>query len=358
MNYLALFLALLPLEASASASFQDAFHAYVKVRQIEEKLAVTAQNSQLDPVDQVAALKDLRSNLTEAKIAFHGVGRSDQQELEKWEKSVLARVEKKKPAQKEIEALPFLTASFPDAKKFSALEWLAVQEWFGQETQEEFLRHTFPMQELAHSSPTKQQPKLVWVLDPFRRLLNPAERIEKADLEKFSASVTPVEISSFASVENQADELRHFILSKSAEPFVLVSSGEASAVVNKMLDLYPALRGHEKVLGWVNVNGRLFGKKTESTGRKLASVNTRADQFESEALLGLKLLHLESLERQPPLGPGFPILNLISTEQKFRPAPNLREAIVAEGAVHTVKKGPAWKALRDALPLLGEAKSQ
>jgi hypothetical protein len=357
MKLLALYLALLPLEASATASFQDAFHAYVKVRQIEEKLAITAINSQLDPVDQASELKTLNASLTEARIAFHSVARSDQEELEPWEKQVLARLEKKKPAKKEAAALPFLSSAFPNAKKFSALEWLALQEWFGQETQEEFLRQIFPMRELARSTQSGNPSKIVWVLDPFRRLLNPAERIEKADLEKLGASVTPVEISSFASVENQAEELRHFLLSKSSEPFVLVSSGEASAVVNKMLDLYPALRGHEMVVGWVNVNGRLFGKKTENSGRKLASVSTRADQFENDALLGLKLLHLESLERQPPLGQGFPILNLISSDQKFRPAMNLREAIVAEGAVHTVKKGPAWKALRDALPLLGQEKN-
>lgn len=357
---------LLPPGAHATSSMEDAFHAYVKVRQAEERLATIEAEAQNQPEEAAAKKLALQATLTDARIAFQGVLRSDQAELTGWEKEVLDRVEKKKPAKSLPEAGPFLAAHFPKAKNFSALEWLVVQEWFGRETQEKFLRESFAMEEISATRSLASVPavepapvpveKIIWILDPYRKILTSTDSPEKTELTKLGHEIETMELSAFSNVEDQAEELRHFLISKGDQPYILASTGEASAVVNKMLDLHPSFRGREGLLGWINMNGRLFGKTSKTSGRSIASMSmSRADKFAEESLIGLKLLHLESLERQPPLGRGFPIVNLVSTEEKFRPAGNLREALASEGQNRFVKKGPAWKAIREALPLLKQA---
>jgi len=340
---------LCPLAAQASTSMEEAFEAYVKVKQIEAKLSLAEQEE---------SHQELAAALTSAKIEFHSIARSDQEELESWERKALERVVKTKPAPKKAdpEALAFLKKSFGEAKSLSVLEWQVVQDFFGRVTQESFLKESFGAGELASSQALGKNIKVVLILDPFRRLLGNKNALEREDLEKLNLSVDAVEISSFSSVENQADELRHYLLKRSNEPYVLVSSGEASAVVHKLLDLHPSFRTREELVGWVNADGRLFGRAPEpkeKKGRKLASIEqSRADRFESDALSGLRQLRLESLERQAPLGLGFPILNLISTDESFRAAKNLRESIVADGSNLFIERGPAWKRIREALTQL------
>lgn len=340
---------LCPLAAQASTSMEEAFDAYVKVKQIEAKLSLAEQEE---------SRQELAAALTSAKIEFHSIARSDHEELESWEKKALERVTKTKPAPKKVdpEALAFLKKSFGDAKSLSVLEWQVVQEFFGRVTQESFLKESFGAGELAKIAPSEKNIKVILILDPFRRLLGSKDSLEKKDLEELNLSVDAVEISSFASVENQAEELRHYLLKKSNESYVLVSSGEASAVVHKLLDLHPSFRTREELVGWVNADGRLFGRAPEpkeNKGRKIASIeHSRADRFESDALSGLRQLRLESLERQAPLGLGFPILNLISTDESFRATKNLRESIVADGSNIFIGKGPAWKRIREAITQL------
>jgi hypothetical protein len=191
--------------------------------------------------------------------------------------------------------------------------------------------------------------QLVWVKDPFRKLLPSPDSLEKSELEKINPGLITLEISAFPSIDDQAEELRHSVLSLGEKNFVLVSDGEASAVVLKMLDLYPGLRDRENIRGWVNVSGRLYGRpEKKEKGRALASV---ADQFSADALLDLKRVRQESLLRSAPLGDGFPIVNILSLDNGRRPAENLREALVAEGSSWFVK-GSSAKRIESALPML------
>lgn len=335
MKFLALLL-LFPSLAQA-APLEAVFSAYVKVRQAEESLSLeTSEEGR-----QAVAAK-----LTEARIEFQD-SLANQEKLEAWERSLLSRVEKRARAQNESQAIPFLQKAFPNPKELSPLEWQAVAEWFGKSTQEKFLYEAFSITELPAS--TGEAPQIVWVKDPFRNLLASPDAIDPKELEKLNPGLITLEISAFPRLDDQAEELRHAVLSLGDKPFVIVSDGEASALVLKMLDLYPGLRDRENIKGWVNVSGRLFGRTEEKKSKRaLASL---ADQFSDAALQDLKRLRQDALVRSAPLGDGFPIVNLFSLDKSRRPVENLREAIVAEGSSWFVK-GSAAKRVQQAFPLL------
>lgn len=339
MKLLALLL-FIPLSTHASP-LGDVFSAYVKVRQAEERLNLENQEE---------TRAKLSANLTSARIGFH-----DQLETEykweDWEKALIRRIEKRAgtaAATNEAKAMAFLQSNFPHPKELSPLEWQAIGEWFGKATQEKFLREAFALQELPSAKGEAQQ--IVWVKDPFRKLLpSSPDSLDPAELEKSNPGLITLEVSAFPRIDDQAEELRHAILSLGEKNFVLVSDGEASAVVFKMLDLYPGLRDRENIRGWVNVSGRLYGRpEKKEKGRAIASV---MDQYSNGALVDLKRLRQESLERSAPLGDGFPIVNILSVENARRPAENLREALVAEGSSWFVK-GSAAKRVQSAFPLL------
>lgn len=340
MKLLALLL-FIPLSASASP-LGEVFTAHVKVRQAEEGLVLETKEE---------ARQKFAANLTEARIEFQDA-LAAQEKWEDWEKALLHRVEKRAgtaAAANEAKAMAFLQANFTQPKELSPLEWQVIGEWFGKSTQEKFLRESFALQELPAAKGETQQ--IVWVKDPFRKLLpSLPDSLDKSELEKINPALITLEVSAFPNVDDQAEELRHSILSLGEKSFVLVSDGEASAVVLKMLDLYPGLRDRENIRGWVNVSGRLYGRpeKKEKKGRSIASV---ADQFSQGALLDLKRLRQDSLVRSAPLGDGFPIVNILSLDDARRPAENLREALVAEGTSWFVK-GSAAKRVEHALPLL------
>lgn len=335
MKLLALLL-LFPLTAPASP-LGEVFSAYVKVRQAEEGLLLETQEE---------ARQKLSARLTEARIGFHDALEAEHQ-WEDWEKPLLRRIEKRSPAANEPKAMAFLQANFTRPKELSPLEWQAIGEWFGNAAQEKFLRESFALQELPATK--GEIPQLVWVKDPFRKLLRSPDSLDKSELEKINPGLITLEVSAFPSIDDQAEELRHAILSLGEKNFVLVSDGDASAVVLKMLDIYPGLRDRENIRGWLNVSGRLYGRaeKKEKKGRAPASV---ADQFSEGALLDLKRVRQDSLTRSTPLGGGFPIVNIISLDGGRRPAENLREALVAEGSSWFVK-GSAAKRIESALPL-------
>lgn len=335
MKLLALLL-FIPLSAPASP-LGEAFSAYVKVRQAEEGLSLETREE---------ARQKLSANLTEAKIKFHDTVEA-QEKWEDWETALFRRLEKRATAANEPHSMAFLQANFAQPKELSPLEWQVIGEWFGKATQEKFLRESFALQELPAAK--GEAPQIVWVKDPFRKLLPSPDSLEKSELEKINPELITLEMSAFPNIDDQAEELRHSILSLGEKNFVLVSDGEASAVVLKMLDLYPGLRDRANIRGWVNVSGRLYGRpEKQKKGRALASV---VDQFSDGTLLDLKRLRQESLERSAPLGEGFPIVNILSLDNAHRPAENLREALVAEGTSWFVK-GSAAKRIQSALPLL------
>jgi hypothetical protein len=344
MKLLALFL-LLPLGAQASP-LGEVFSAYVKVRQAEEGLT-------LEPDEE--GRQKLSASLTEARIGFHDALES-KDKWENWEKALFHRLEKRSPATTEAKAMAFLQSNFTQPKELSPLEWQAIAEWFGKNTQEAFLRESFAIRELPLAK--GEAPQIVWVKDPFRKLLPSPDRLEKTELEKLNPGVITLEISAFPSIDDQAEELRHEILSLGEKEFVLVSDGEASALVMKMLDLYPGLRERGNIHGWVNVSGRLYGRagrKEKRSGRSIASVAVPAaaasDHCSQEALRDLRRIRQDSLVRGAPLGDGFPIVNLLSLDNARRPAENLREALVAEGSSWFVR-GSAAKRIQSAFPLL------
>lgn len=333
--FILLFLA--PALAKAS-SLEEAFTGYVKLRQLEEK----------GPSPE----------LSQAHAGLPQLLQPDA-ELAGWQKALMQRVALKKPARPEAEGLAYLEKTYPQARRLSPLEWEIIREWFGPQTQEAFLRSAFRISDLETEATATLTSaiKIIWVLDPYGRLYGDSTPLKKQALEKDFPSLETLAITPFSQVENQADELKQFLLSQK-QPFVLVSGGDASAIVHKTLDLYPGLRSLESLTGWVNVNGRLYGRAEKKApgkpGRGLASVqNSLPDQFESNALEGLKSLRKERVERATPLGKGFPILNLVS--ERSRPCANLREALVMEGTTWFVKKDEAWKSVRNALPLLNAA---
>lgn len=344
-----LLLLALPLSAEATPSLRDAFHAAVKVRKAENELKLLQA---LDDGSAIAAAAQEKSaaQLTQARIAFHSVLLADAEELEAWQAQLLR--EKSRPARsgrvlaslatmpvpasfQDPRHLAFLKAYLPEARAFSALEWQMITEWFGAGTQEAFLSWAFSLTEIQ---PEKSSvPSGVLLVEGAWR--SPAGSTERELARELGASV--MRLSAFEKTEEQAEDLKRQLLART-EPVVLVTTGEASAVVLAMLDLFPALRQHASLRGWVNVDGQLYGQGKLPAGRVPASVeqHVRADKDR---------MQLESLERPTPLGPGFPIVNLVSLG-KGRPAPgSLRASLVAEGTSLFVKEAPAWRALSSAL---------
>jgi hypothetical protein len=177
--------------------------------------------------------------------------------------------------------------------------------------------------------------------------------VDEAELKKLYPDMVTLEVSAFPKVDNQAEALRHSLMALGDQPILLLSGGDSSSLVLRMLDLYPGLREKENILGWVNVAGRLYGPKpAKKSGRALASVQSAPDQFAAEVARDREILRQEALVRAAPLGQGFPIVNLITLSPEKRPAENLRESLITEGKTWFVEKGSAAQKIRFALPLV------
>lgn len=322
-----------PLLSQASSGLEDAFSAYVQVKKWEEKLATLSVRVEMGEGERAALQKEWSAKLSEARIQFHAF-KKENAEMEEWEWNLIAALQDgKKIEASTAQAMPFLEGAFPDAKNFSPLEWEAVGDCFGKTAQTAFFEKVFPFKALALQETSPRPVKILWVMDPFRKT-NPIP--ENKIPAKWEKSVQKVEISAFGKVEEQAEEL-HLRL-QMEEPVVLVSFGNASAVVHKMLDLYPAIRASNFILGWVNLNGNLYGLKMESkSSRGLASVKKPEMVAAKDALRGLYLQRLEAQERGAPLGQGFPIFNLVGGGKAAN-----REAIVPEGTNFAIGSGSPW----------------
>ncbi len=360
----AAFIVLLCRPASAaSTAFTDAFHAYVQIRQLEEEEHMLPLRAELDAEASQAEGSRLAGKLTEARIAFHSVLQFDPLELSPWELATLKRMDRphpKKPAPSEANSLANLSESFPNARKFSPLEWQAFGEWFGISMQDTFLKQTFAISAAPAREPAAvKNTRLLWVDDPFSRLI-PKNEIARwkaersatlAQLQKQGYATEEITLSSFARINDQAEDLQ-LSLEKYMEagPFLLLSSGHGSAVVMKTLDLHPAMLSKKEILGWLNLNGQLFGQTMESTFRKPAA-ETKADRQTAEARHELMLLSRERAEHRLPLPAKFPIVNLVSFGGKSRPAMNLRESLIPEGKSFFLSDGNSLRAIQ---ALLGE----
>lgn len=341
MKRLLLSLFFLPALAHATPSLEDAFYAYSNSRKLEQQLALLPRQADLNPDERLTQARELDAALTEARIAFHAVLRSDREKLDPWEAELLEKVAARKKTNFTAlseEHLRYLQTSFPEAQNFSPLEWAVLEEWFGKPTQEAFLRWAFQAHELK-SQPEEKKTRLLVLADPFRR--SGKKSVPAADeLKRRGHDVEVLELSAFTKLDDLAEDLRRALAARDQSPAFLVSEGDGSALVLRMLDLYPRMRRSPALAGWVNVDGRLFGEKAEKKeGRGLASVGKPQDpalRLEREARAGLEALRWESLERPTPLGEGFPIVNLVTAKK----GASLREALVTDGQTWLVKDAP------------------
>jgi hypothetical protein len=217
-----------------AAGLQEAIAAYVEVLRLEEQYSEASAEEGQELTD---ALQSARSRLRE-------IEKADKSDWNIWERETMARISSGRPGPRasDPKAIDFLTSTHPESRKISPLEWTAIRNWLGKATQEDLLVRAFGISELPATQLPAAKVRIVWVLDPFRRLLRAKGSPEKADLERLDLEVETVEISPFSRVEDQAEELRHYLNSRQRGPYLLASSGSASAVVLKLLDLHPSLR--------------------------------------------------------------------------------------------------------------------
>lgn len=232
-----------------------------------------------------------------------------------------------------------LQTSLSDQKKFSALEWRIAREWFGAKNTMELQKKTFPVaknsQQLAQ---ILQKEKTLWILDPYRKILASEGTAEPEMLKKEFPNIEIVELSPYGNAESQAEELKNILHKRLHQKINLVSSGGASSIVLKTLDLHPSLLANSNIAAWINVDGQLYGAKAKKS-RELASA---VDTFQEKVLVGVRLQYLESLERSPALGDGFPIINVLFQKN----GQDLwREKVLSEGEIVELKSWQEWKAL-------------
>lgn len=357
MLKLALLLTIAPTLAQASPPLEDAFFAYAKARKIEQQLKLLPLQEEMNPADRALQARELDAALTEARISFHAVLRSDHATLDPWEEELLQKVAAKKKTgltRFSAEHLTYLQETFPEAENLSPLEWALLEEWFGKPTATAFLRTAFHAQELPREGETRKA-RLLFLADPYKKE-NPAAL---AELKRAGHDVEVLRLTPFARLDDLAEELRHALAERKGEPTFLVSEGDASAVMLRMLDLAPRMRRAESLAGWINVNGRLYGEAklvnesaapgpARAKGRGLASVahgEQAAPRLAAESRARAAALRLESLERPAPLGEGFPILNLVSPVKDA----NFREALVTGSRSWLAGPGSAFGQVGEAL---------
>lgn len=356
-----LLLLLMPASLSAgegSIAFRDAFRAYVNLRRLEEKSRLTDLRSDLEDGARRTLMRKLDAELTEARIDFQAFLRVGEKELSPWEKSVVRSAGKPRLKGADKTALDFLSFAYgKTARAWTPAEWQCATEWFGSGVSDSFLKITFGMEEVASApAPAGNTKTLLWINDPFSRYLTKDEAArakalrdqETAELKHSGFQVQEVDVHPYARPDDQAEELRAELERRfQAGPAILVSSAHASAVLLHTLDLNPQLLARGEIRGWVNVNGKLFGD--EEAARAPASIS-KADRQLVEARRELLPLRAERLERQMPLNPKFPIVNVVSISGKQRPGGNLRDSLVPEGKSLYFQGDDATRAVSGALP--------
>jgi hypothetical protein len=341
-----LYLALFPLASFAlSTQDKDDFRSQLAIRVLEEKLALSAAREDFEPGAKAAALQDLSAQLTQAKIERNGYLN------EGGGKRKLASISPDE-----------LSTAYPGNKTYSVFEWQVMAEHYGQPRQEEMLKRTFGLESLAPGE--KGSGRVLWITSPSFPILSRAEQ-EKEKAERTKAmtrlralgyEVEELATSPFIRMEDLADDLQKHLRPRleTGTPIFLISQGGASSVLLHTFDLYPELVSRAEILGWVNVNGRLYGTEpTKPRGpASLVKKPSAADRLLVETRNEELRLREERLERAAPLGAKFPVLNLITLSGSHRPATNLRESIVPEGKAYFLKAGSGLQELGSALPYL------
>lgn len=333
-----LYLLLLPVVTFArSPQNQDDFRSQLEVRKLEERFALSSAREDYEPGAKEIELQKISNELTQARIERNGY------------------IDERGASRGLASASPP-----PAHKAFSVFEWQVLAELYGKDKQEELLRGTFGVDSLPAASPGREA--VLWITSPSFPILPRVEAArEKAGrdettrrLKALGYKVEELGTSPFTRMEDLAEDLQQKLRARlAAGPALLLTQGGASAVLFHTIDLYPALAQQGEILGWVNVNGRLFGKEPgkrapASKGKAI----TAADRQEAEVRDQELRLRTERLERQAPLGVKFPVLNLVTLTGKYRPAGNLREAIVPEGRTLFLRDGSGLREVSTALPAL------
>lgn len=354
--------------SAGSTTFQDSFRAFLDMRKLEEQTSLLAARTDLEPEAMRTQLQALSARLTQARIDFHSILPEEQSDTSPWELQVLRRLEKNKAAKEpktaDPEALAFLKEAYPTASSLSAFEWQVISEFFGTATQRDFLDSTFAI----HAEPAATKEKTgkrfaVWVNTPAFPILSKQDQArqksERAIADRKLAALgyqtEEINVSPFIRMEDQAEDLQKLLKSRlKIGEFVLLSHGAASAVLFRAFDLYPDLLAREEILGWVNMNGKLFGIAHDTSVRKPASLKkiSAADRQELDVRQEFLRLRQERLERQAPLGAKFPVLNVVTMGGAYRPAANLRESMVPEGKTLFLRGGNDFSGIEAALPFI------
>lgn len=332
-----------PLAAVALTPLQkDRFRAELEVRRLEEKLALSSERDDLEPEDRQAEGKKLSALLTEAKIEKVGV--------------LQEAAASRSPAS--VAPAESLAELFTAPKKRSAFDWQVLGELHGRKATDDLLRAAFGQAELP---PAGGSGTVLWISSPSFPILSRAEaekaRAERAkaakELARLGYKVEELAPSPFIHMEELTEDLQKTLRARlAAGPAFLLSQGSASAVLLRTFDNYPDLLRHEAVLGWLNLNGQLFAKPLSARAPASVRKESAADRQLRETRQEELRLRLERLEREVPLGAGFPVLNLVTLEGPSRPAENLRESIIPDGKTHFLKTGPGYRELGAALPAL------
>lgn len=327
--------------ARASASLREAFFAHAEVRKVEEKIALLPLSEKAEWEKEKQKQK-LEAALTEARIHFHSFQLANSPDLSPAEAMLLNRKQGKILPGKALKLSDrFLEENFSDAENFSLLEWELLEEWFGKDLAKAHLQLKFPAQSMLKSrklsNENVEKINIIYIEDPFEKKRNLSKQ------QKLVDTTEVLQLSQFPDLEQQAEELK-IRLENFQEPFMVVTKGRSSATFQKLLDIKPQLRVDPRIRGWINWDGTLSGKKlpAKKSTRGLASTQNQPalNPLELKAQKALYLLRKEDLERQPGLGKGFPIVNLLSAESYPK-----RESIVSEGQVVTfsAKENPPFE---------------
>ncbi len=263
--------------------------------------------------------------------------------------------------------LKFLWELHPDPRALTVLEWKMLGIVVGENIRNTFLLTAFSPEPWnntrapaadAKSSFQGNTTELVYIENEYqwnsagneiqRMMANlPEPQVLKkgvARLEKLGIKVHTMALSPFPNIDDQAHELEHsfeVLKRKTSAPIIILSSGLASAVVYRWLDLHPENRDRSDIRAWINWNGRLYGvapgvhsaaalEKAEKMLR-----HSRSPAAETDWELAASVLKPQGETANPavPLGPGFAVINFVPLAGKDHPAENPREAIVPEGKV-------------------------
>lgn len=330
--------------------FRDAVNSYMEMRIAEENWKLEKLSKETDE----EKLQKLSNELTQKRIEFNTMVKTEQKEYLPWQKQIFA---KGKALPYQIETIEYLSKNFTEARNYSPFQWRVLHELFGSRNQEAFFKISQKVEEIGTGSlKDEEKQNVIVVYEPFARVFAKSAPMLAEndpiviDLKKNGHNTETLQLSAYPKIDDQADELYRLLIERTGEPTAIVTSNESSAVMLRCLDLHPDLRKSKKITGWVNLNGKLYGFAPEEKGRKIASVKaaTPMEQIENEAKVELHLLFRESLTVSAPLGKGFPILNILNATEK-NSLGNLGEAVVPGAKTYWLQGKPS---VSGAIPLL------